>query len=213
MNGRWLKLVRGHPMPKVHVEYEVRDARGKLLRRGRVVSRTWVSNFLKMLQAIMGVWASASQLSVYVINTASVWKRTDGTAEPIYLGTGGSGSFGGAAPSGETSAGILVGSSSNPLDLTQYNLGSLIAHGSGAGQLLYGSTTVESVVESASSASLRIIRTFSNSSGGTVTVYEFGLFFKGYAGTFMFTRDVVSNGIAVPNGATLTLRYIISVSV
>jgi hypothetical protein len=94
-------------------------------------------------------------------------------------------------------------------------LGALIGHGTGSGQLSYGATVVESLTKN-SVWYFRIIRTFTNNSGATVTVREVGLYVRlglatsPYYYSCMLARDVPTPPITVPNGSTLTLRYIIS---
>jgi hypothetical protein len=120
------------------------------------------------------------------------------------------------APVNDANYGIRVGSGSTTPTANDYNLANPIAHGTGSGQLLYGATTIESVVvDENNRTSFRIIRTFSNSSGATVTVREIGLSVKwyrpGYGYTYaLLARDVLSSAVDVPDGATLTVRYILS---
>jgi hypothetical protein len=61
----------------------------------------------------------------------------------------------------------------------------------------------------------RVVRSFTNASGAAITVYEVGLIVAlprdwSYYACFLLARDVISGGINVPDGATLTLRYVIS---
>jgi len=196
-------------LPKAVIEFEVRDKDGKLIQKGKFPAKSWVGNIIRLLNALWRTWATASSGSVYVYSTPAVLLDTTNTARELYLWATASGNYGGCAPSGDMSAGILVGASDTPVSLAQYNLQSLIAHGTGAGQLLYGATSVESLTIDGTYY-FRIVRTFTNNSGATITVREIGLFLKPLAQSFMFARDVLASPINVPNGSTLTLRYIIS---
>jgi hypothetical protein len=112
--------------------------------------------------------------------------------------------------------GVRVGSGSTSPTPSDYNLATLISNGSGSGQLQYGATTVEAVTINGQTTSFRVIRTFSNSSGSTVTVREIGLSAKILVSTapsfdyVLIARDVLGSAVDVPNGSTLTVRYILS---
>jgi hypothetical protein len=200
-------------LPKAVIEYEVRDKDGKLIEKGKFPAKSWVGNIIRLLNAFWKVWTSVSQITanVYPYTTPSVLLDTTNTLRYLALNAMASGNVGGSAPAGDTSAGILVGTSDTPVSLDQYNLLGLIPHGIGAGQLSYGATTVEDLT-TGSTYFFRIIRTFTNSSGGTITIREIGLFLKLTAQSFMFARDVPTSPINVPNGSTLTIRYIINQS-
>jgi hypothetical protein len=196
-------------LPKAVIEFEVRDKDGKLIQKGKFPAKSWVGNIIRLLNALWSTWSTTTQLTRYCCSTPAVLLDVTNTARALNLYVDTSDTLGGAAPAGNTSAGILVGTSDTPVSLAQYNLLGLIAHGTGAGQLNYGATSVESLVTD-TTYYFRIIRTFSNSSGATVTVRELGLFLKPISQSFMFARDVPPSPINVPNGSTLTLRYIIS---
>jgi hypothetical protein len=205
-----LKMGKYTPkLPKAVIEFEVRNKDGKLIQKGKFPAKSWVGNIIRLLNALWNRWANAAQAGIYYIVTPSVLLDTSNTARSLIIGTSDTGYFGGAAPAGDTSAGILVGTSDTPVSLAQYSLMGLIAHGTGAGQLSYGATNVEDLT-TGTTYFFRIIRTFTNNSGATVTVKELGLFLKPLPQSFMFARDVPASPINVPNGSTLTLRYIIS---
>jgi hypothetical protein len=201
-------------LPKAVVEFEVRDKNGKLLEKGKLPAKSWVGNIIGLLSAILSTWSSPSSL-------LTVWTRsdlldTDNTARNMGLGASASGvPHGGCASAGEISAGIVVGLSDTPVSIGQYKLITQIGHGTSGNQLQYGNTTVESLVKN-STWYFRIIRPFTNGSGGTVTVREIGLYVRlGLSGSpyyysCMLARDVPASAINVPAGSTLTLRYIIS---
>jgi hypothetical protein len=196
-------------LPKAVIEFEVRDKDGKLIQKGKFPAKSWVGNIIRLLNALWKTWASTTSATYYCCSTPAVLLDTTNTARSLGLNPGSAGSFGGSAPAADTSAGILVGSSDTPVSLAQYNLQALIAHGTGSGQLSYGNTTVEDLTTDTTYL-FRIIRTFTNNSGSTVTVREIGLFLKPMPQSFMFARDVPASAINVPAGSTLTLRYIIS---
>jgi hypothetical protein len=204
-------------LPKAVIEFEVIDKDGKLIEKGKLPAKSWVGNIVGLISGLISLWNSAG--SSYYGTPLSRTDLTDtgGTARGIGISSGTAVSvlMGGCAPVGETTGGIVVGSSDLPVSIGQFTLQSLISHGTGSGQLQYGATTVESLNKN-STWYFRIIRTFTNGSGATVTVREIGLYIRlGYASSpyyysCMLARDVPTSAINVPNGSTLTLRYIIS---
>lgn len=211
-------MAKNHPLPKLYIEYEVRDKDGKIVRKGRIKSQSWVGNIVGLLSAIISTWGTVGS-GYYAVQTRSDIIDTSGNARATVLATWTTtGNLGGCAPAGDTSAGILVGSSDAPVQIGQYNLQGLISHGTGANQLVYGATNVETITKNGTWY-FRVVRTFTNNSGGTVTVREMGLFVKlgcyssPYIYSVMLARDVISGGINLANGQTLTLRYIIAHSI
>jgi hypothetical protein len=124
------------------------------------------------------------------------------------------------APDNDDTYGIVVGSGSTPVSPTDYRLASKISNGTGTGQLDYEPQTVTSSYSDTSSY-FEIARSFINRSGGDVIVREVGLIARNYwkdVGVvyvdvkFLIARDVLPNPILIPNLASLTVRYRISLS-
>jgi len=207
MNGKISK------MPSMYIEFEVRDKDGKIIQKGRQKAHSWTGNIIRLLSAIFYGPTSIYSQSMSYCGTRTDLVDTSNSARPVcfaytYLGSN--------AGAGQDSFGIVVGSSDAPVTLDQYALQAKIANGSSAGQLLYNASTIENLTVG-TTYYFRVIRTFSNNSGGTITVKEIGLYVQlptsasSYS-TYMFARDVIASGISVPNGSVLTLRYIISYS-
>jgi hypothetical protein len=123
------------------------------------------------------------------------------------------------ADTGDVSQGIIVGTSDTSNNLTTYALGGKISHGTGSGQLVYGAESIEDVTNpSGNDLQFRITRTFTNNSGVTVTVKEVGLLIKKWdtsltSRSFLAARDVLPSAVDVPDGATLTIRYVVKITV
>ena len=205
-------------LPKAVIEFEVRDKNGKLIEKGKFPAKSWVGNIVGLLSSILSMWSSAG--TKYYATSPSRTDLTDtgGTARGISISTASDlygATLGGCAPAGEITAGIVVGSSDTPVSLSQYSLGALIPHGTGSGQLQYGATSVETISKDTTWL-FRIVRTFTNSSGASVTVREIGLYVRlgksdsPFYYSCMLARDVPPSPIIVPDGSTLTVRYIIS---
>lgn len=119
------------------------------------------------------------------------------------------------AGEGITDRGILVGTGTTPPAPTDYSLESLIEHGTGAGQMYYYATNVVGISVSDNEISFDVVREIANQSGADITVYEIGLAIYYYYvedGTpynlnVLLIRDVISDGITVPNGQSLRITY------
>ena len=108
--------------------------------------------------------------------------------------------------------GLVVGTGTNAVALADTALQTQIAHGTGAGQLDYGASVVSLPSSDSTSTTLILTRVFANSSAGTITVREIGI----YAGfidsgnatrNICIVRDVAT--IALSSGDQLTLNYIL----
>jgi hypothetical protein len=200
-------------LPKAEIEIEVRDKNGKLIKKKRFPAKSWVGNMVALISSMFSAWGYSS--GMYGTAGRSDMKEIGGASRSLVLGNYAGANIGGNAPAGTDTVGICIGISDTPVSLGQYNLGGRITHGTGAGQMQYGAMTVESL-NTDTSWFFRIIRTFTNASGGTITVREIGLFFRtGYSvspyyADIMLARDVLPSPINVLNGQTLTVRYIIT---
>lgn len=207
---------------EAYVELEVTDKDGKCTEIRRFKSKSLVANFLRWIRT---AWEST------VVTSCCVGSHTPSFAAAEIVDITGAarsqclGESAGALPIHQVKAdaaitthGILVGAGTGAVTATQYALGSPIAHGIAAGQLSHGACSLEPITVNGLVVTLKIIRTFSNSSGDAITVTELGLFCYILSilaaalirYTFMFTRDLIAGGVSVPNGSTLTLRYILT---
>ena len=118
------------------------------------------------------------------------------------------------APAGNANYGPMVGTGTTAPQVTNYNLQTKIAHGSGSGQLLYGATSLTAATTSGSTRFWKASRTFTNSSGSSITVNEVGLVLA-YQSTYyiMIARDVLSSGVVINNGQVGTLVYTFAITV
>ena len=108
--------------------------------------------------------------------------------------------------------GIVVGSGSTAVTANDYALATRIAHGTGAGQLQYGSHSFTSPVVAVGNVDMIVSRTFTNGSGGDVTVREIGIYCRSYEQGisylyFCIVRDVLPSAITLTSGQTLTIQY------
>jgi len=176
------------------IEALVKDKKGRVTKRLKRKAHSFVGNFIKCL-------------AVQLASGKEAITDTGGTGRNPYAY---SGNLDVGAGSGSTTFGIQVGTGTNAVSINDTALQSLIAHGTGTGQLQYGAVTFGATACDATKCECTITRDFANGSGGDITVYELGLVATMYdAGTkyILIARDVVSSGITVPNGQTLTVNY------
>lgn len=118
----------------------------------------------------------------------------------------------GVASAGDTTQGMVIGTGTNAVTISDYALQTKIAHGTGAGQMSYGTQTFDSTVTVAgSTVYFNIARVFTNNSGSSITVKEAGLYILVSSYKYMFDRTLLDQ--AVSNGQTLTLQYKFQISV
>lgn len=176
------------------IEALVKDKKGKVLKRVKRKAHSFVGNFIRCLavqfasgkEAITDVGGNAVNPYAYYTNLKA------------------------GAGSGDDDFGIQVGTGTNAVSINDTALQTKIAHGTGTGQLQYGAVTFGATACDASKCECTITRDFANGSGGDITVNELGLVLQMYdtgSKNIFVARDVVSGGIAVANGQTLTVNY------
>ena len=191
----------------MNLNFELRcyvSEKGK--RRKRLVYKKRWDPPLKALFQWMAGGMLATGLSAF--NPATI-KDITGTDRSISFASTTRWKCNGAA--NDDTLGIVVGSGTTPVTIDDYQLATQIVHGSSAGQLSYGATTFNAPVTSGKDRYFEVVRTFTNNSGGTVTVREIGLHSRNEAGTYSFLslRDVLVSAIDVTDTKVLTVTYMI----
>jgi len=184
----------------IQKQWEIRTADGKVKRTRKKRCNSYVLAFLDLLRTIMTGTASVSTLD------------TSNTARNVSQSTNNLGTWGIV---GDINYGPVVGTGSTAVALADYKLVTRIAHGVGAGQLQYAATTFTAAVTSGTTRRFTIIRSFTNSSGASITINETGIYCMGGSTPWYFCaeRALESPGVAIANGATGTLTYTISITV
>jgi hypothetical protein len=185
-----MDMYKKHNILDVFVELELRDKEGKLLKKRRFKSKTWVRNFIALINRSMG-----GDALMQMINGG--W--TDRASWPVGAGTG------------DDSYGIQIGTGSNPWAYDQYALQSKISHGTGSGQMLYGTTSISSLITMTNGIKFVVSRIFTNGTSSTITVREISLAtgYPSWSDQRINARDVLSPAVDVPAGSSLTVRYVI----
>ena len=175
------------PIPEVFLELEVTDKNGKVIQKHKQRSHSWTRNAYNLLfSELAGKDANDTIFGAGKLNI----KDTDGITQagnmPIELtynqsvdGTGN----GYRALAGDNSYGIVVGSGTNVESFEDYALQTLIANGTGAGQLSYILSELHSISYAALVLSNTLVRYFNNNSGGSISVNEVGLVVHGLVST------------------------------
>jgi hypothetical protein len=175
--------------------------------------RSFLLNYYKALGYFQG-------FKLGVAGSALLNTITDITNTSQTFAVGGSGTFDTAMASqnvaGVATYGMEVGTGSSANVAGTIQLGTLIANGNGAGQLAYGSMGITQPAGSAP-LSYTFTRTFTNNSGGTITINEAGLAFAGQNTVggeidYLVIRDL-TGGVAVLNGANTTGTYTLSYTI
>ena len=184
-------------LPKYKIQVVV-TKNGKTIEKREIKSKTWVFNFIRMLYGLFGASAGTDVVITLTDTQGNPqnFPNMSDTGLPI-------GSV--LAPALNVDYGILVGSGASPAyDPSKYALDSPI----GAGAMEPSETTIQISAENV----ITISRSFTNKSGGDITVTEVALVIDWQGFYFMVAYDVISGGVTVPDGATLTLKYTISLS-
>jgi hypothetical protein len=187
---------------KAYYQLFLHDKDGKLIWKSRKrISKSFVRQWLQIIMA---------QLKQSTVTGAI---DTGGVSRNIFnYGN----ALGANAPYAYATYGIVVGTGTGAEANDNYALGAQIAHGTGAGQLQYGSQAFTDPAIVAGNVDAILTRAFTNVSGATITVNEIGLYAQGYDGSvryFCAIRDVLSAGVNVLNGQTLTVQYTLRTTV
>jgi hypothetical protein len=113
------------------------------------------------------------------------------------------------APVGNSTYGILIGTSNTAVVSTQYSLQSRCAEGSGTDEVNYGSMEIFPPVLNGSYWDIVLWRAISNTSGSSISVEEVGIQVRGEDSTntysFCIIRDLLS--FTLNNGETCIIEY------
>lgn len=125
---------------------------------------------------------------------------------------------GSRAAANDSGHGLVVGTSNAVENFDHYAMQTPIASGLGAGQLSMIAQEAPVLSYDAGTKTLTdtLVRFMNNNSGGEITVREVGYMVKMQTGTaysmsnFLFSRDVLSPEIVIPDAGQLRLQYTIS---
>jgi len=180
-------------LEKLDWEFIVRDKNGRVLARKKGKGDSYLKNYMVIHYAVYGL---AGENAVDTSGNSVAIHKSDG--DDIDLGAG----------EGDDTYGIILGTGSDPNSPGMYNLQSKISHGDGDNQLHHYSVSIGNLKVDGNVVYYEITREFKNNGSVDITIYEAGLVVKvGTVGKFLIGRQVISGGITVPAGATLTFKF------
>jgi len=177
---------------KIEIRAELRDPQGKLIKR-----YPWkkANSLLKQFIQILMV-----QMSTVAQNTTD----TGGVERSLTIS---SQNFNSAGAAALTTNGVVVGSGTTPVSMTdtklQTQVTTNVAHSA-------HSLAVEN--PDASTWRVYIARVFTNNTGATLQIREVGLYCFGAGSTWNFAIDHTLYSVDVPNGVGVTITYRITIS-
>ena len=185
---------------QIYIQREIRDNKGRLISFKKQESNSLVRAFLDIL------YCQVTQGSlISVVDTSNIARTVVTYATDLAL-TGGA---------GNDVFGVLVGSGSTAVSVTDYKLATQILNGSTSGKLNHLTTTMTQPATIGTTHSFTIARGFTNVSGSPVSVSEVGLVAAGHvgAGDLWFLIDRTLMSFVIAHNATGTVTYTIQVSV
>ncbi len=188
------------------VKIEIRDSLGRVTHSEERTLRSPLKAFIQILLMRMG--AADVLLAKDTGGTDRTLEQADTSNMMTAVGT-----------INDDTIGIVVGTNSGGIGaigttvaIDDYALKNQIAHGGGASQLSHAAQTNPSDVTTIDpKVEFKIVRVFTNSSGGEITVSEMGVYAQqectgAVTGVFCIVRDIVT-AVAISNGSTATAIY------
>lgn len=189
------------PGLKAYYNVKITDRNGKLITDKTRESESFVIGFLGLLEGIIRGSAGASTVKDIL---GSDEDFPDGSNDAGYI-------FKLAANDDSDTFGIIVGTGNTPPTNTDFVIETKIDHGVAAGELDYNAVGVVAAAEVGDNIDLQVNRSFTNSSGGSITVEEIAIYAQatetGAAAKYLCIIRDVTGGVAVANGQTLTVTY------
>ena len=181
---------------KCFINWKDFDKNGNLISEYEHEANSLVRQFIQVLQIHF------SQTGQYIKTTAGASPTT----------TADSANFRITAGAGDATFGIVVGTGTTAVAITDYVLQTLIAHGGGSGQLSYGAVSVDTnILTSGSTDWFTISRSFTNGSGSDITIEEIGLIFSGSSYKFLIDRSLSTKTVTNGTASTCTYKFKITV--
>jgi len=203
---------------------------GKVLQYGKHPMRSLVANYIRLLYGLMSAPGGTALSTGGTIASAPSVVLPDATTSNTYTEWYcGPYSYGGGTPMGcfasdnDSSYGIVVGSGTNAVVISDYKLASQITHGTSSGQLDYNVSNISYSVDTSVTPAvfnITLSRTFTNSSGGSININEVGIIARSYWKDwnavrqdvkYLIARDLLPTTYTVPNGATANVIITIKV--
>jgi len=186
------------------LDWQVRDKNGKIVARGARKSESFTRQFMELLMVKMTGAAFTS--SMQARDTGNVMQHIFDAPQV----------FGCDAPINNVDYGIIIGSGTLGPTIDDYAIQAIIPDA----DMEYSAVTFGAPAADPFISQFTITRNFANRSGAPQTVNEIALYVRARDGTwrsswmvtgtfryYMTIRDVLSPGIVVDAGLTLTVNY------
>ena len=214
--------------PEIFINCEVVDRNGVLILQDRQRGHSWTRNWYNAL--LSGCTGAAVTAATFGAGHISGRATAGGVSGSANSGAGCTGiqSYWNAdgyhykAAAGSTVNGIVVGTNDGAFSAEAYELGALIAHGTGPGQMSYGAQNLPTSDYDATADNekwtITHTRIFNNNSGAAIEVKEVGLIWGTSSPTyaarwavafarFLDERSILNPTVNVPSGAQFTVWY------
>jgi len=179
---------------KLYLELYLVDCLNKKPRYKRILRQRSRSFVKQWVQEIKALWQNVLEANKRDIN--NVLRSGGGSIMRINGGAG------------VATQGIILGTGTNPVTISDYKLQTPITHGTGSGQLQYAAMVFDAFEVVDSTARFRSKRQFTNGSGATITIAEAGIYhFDNVPYAFCSVRDVLSAPVDILNGQIIEVRY------
>jgi hypothetical protein len=158
------------PTIQLYYQTSIIDSKtGKIIKKGRrKASKSLILQFLKHLEVLINHGYSSTGAVVSIADSGGTARNIQGSSSAFrYCSVLGS--------SSDINHGIMVGTGTSAVNNTNYFLDARIAHGTGSGQLEYGSSSCVPATIVGNNVELILYRTFVNSSGASINVKEIGI--------------------------------------
>jgi hypothetical protein len=201
--------------PNIGAAYEITvfDTEGKPRQVIKEEAKCYVMNFLRLLRHwfFNGRWPPSgnSLVTTSFRNLTGSIVSSNGVLYSVtcsrdwYINWG---SFLANAAIGDLTRGIIVGTGSTVVGNDDYKIETLIAHGSGAGQLFYDAVAFLPLSVSGNTITIGIARMMSNNGASPVPVNEIALYASG-AISIMILRDLVGSSVILNPGESMLVAY------
>lgn len=137
------------------------DKNGKQIHHQEQEGNSWVTGFLGLISMNLN---GGTDVAGHTTNDTGGTARTNNYDFSTCLN----------ASATNANGGIIVGTGNTAVAMADYALAAKIAHGTGAGQLSYGSHTVNAMTGT-SPITWIVTRAFTNGSAGAITIAETGI--------------------------------------
>lgn len=220
------KCQRLHMMPpaKIELQLDVFGADGEHKKEIKQLSKSWNRNFYNwMFSQMTGVPSRINSETTYKAGSLALMDASGSETSSLYSSicaykSSSSSTIGCdltsyIGSSGKSDQGIVIGTGTEAESFEGYTLGTLIANGTGSGQMSYAAqeATTMSYDSGTKVMIATLIRYFNNNSGGVINVSEVGWYVY-YRPSIMVSRDLQSPTVAVADADQLKVTYTISVT-